>query len=176
MLLVTAVLFGGWVAARRYGVLEQLGIWRSPSERLLSGTPNRQAAEEILAALDEAQIDAAGMTLYVLPVAGTDRSIAYAVLDAAEGFSFTLSRDEDPFIGLMEAMSTGRTAAEAKITRVAIDYRDASGDSLVLLTASTEILQRFRKGEIDQAAMLAAIDGRADLVSLYTDLYLETQR
>jgi hypothetical protein len=166
-------LFGGWVAAVQFGVLERLGLREPPAEKLLSGTPDRAVAEEVLNELHEASIDPTGISLYVLPVEGTDKSVAYAVLDASKGFNFSFSGDEDPFIGLLERLGTGPAAAEANIERVAIDYRDAGGGSLLLLTAPTDALQAFSKGQIDREALLEAIDGKANTVGLYTSLYRE---
>ena len=174
--LVIGLLLGGWVAVVQFGVRERLGLYQPPAEKLLSGTPDRVAAEEILNELHEGHIDPAGISLYVLPIEGTDRSVAYAVLDSAEGFAFSLSGDEDPFIGLLERLGTGPAATEANIDRVAIDYRKASGETLVLLTAPTQALQQFRRGEIDRETMLAAIEGKANLASLYVDLYTELRQ
>lgn len=132
----------------------------------LADEPDRQAAAALLAELEQAGVRTEGLSLYVLPFEGKDGNVALAVLDASQGFRFANSGQEDALIGLMARLATGQAAPQHDITRVAVEYRDAGGTSLLTLTASTEAISGFAAGELDREAFMETVDGRVDLTSL----------
>lgn len=69
-----------------FGLPRRLGLVSTPAERLLSGPPDRQTAASLVEDMKRSGVATTGMELYVLPITGTQESIAYAMLDASQGF------------------------------------------------------------------------------------------
>jgi hypothetical protein len=141
----------------------QLGIWPSGSS-LLAGTPDRTGAAAILDELRADNIDTTGITLYVLPVAGEDSTLAYAVLDTRAGFHFPASVPGGPasLPNLFARLADGTAVTDARVAQVAIEYRDPSGQTLGVLTASVANIHAFVTGTIDQATFSNDLDGNFD--------------
>ncbi len=158
LLLVVVVVVGGLVLR----VPQQLGIWPSGA-KLLEGTPDREAAAAILDEVAAAGVDTTGLSLYVFPVEGRDGALAYAVLDTSAGFHFPTGTDANPLPDLFGRLASGSTVDEAGIEQVAIAYRDESGRTLGVLTASTNVIRQFVAGEIDEAAFSEQLSGDVDL-------------
>ena len=138
----------------------QLGLWPSADSRL-AGTPDRAGAAAILAELQAEGIDTTGLTLYVLPVTGQSGSLAYAILDTSAGFHFPTATDSarNPIPDMFTRLTGGPAATAAKVAQVAIEYRNPTGQSLGVLTASTASIHDFAAGTINQAAFSAALHG-----------------
>lgn len=164
--ILIVLLLVGWVAAVQFRVPERLGLRKPPAERLLSGTPDREAAEAILAEFEEAGVSTEGMGLYVIPVEGRRYNLAVAVLDAAQGFRFERAGDDDVVLGYFERLATGGAADEYRVGRVAIHYLDENGEALLSMTAPAEAIQRFARGEIGRQELMQAMEGKIDLESL----------
>ncbi len=162
LLLVLMLLVVGAGAAMYYRVPERVGLVKSPAERLLSGTPDRRAATELKEELAKGGIDTKGLDIYVLPVAGKESSVAIAVLDSSKGFRFGSSRGRDPLIDFMSQLSTSKTAKEAGIQRVAIDYRNDKGESLLALTTSVDAASGFARGGVSREEFMKKLEGRAN--------------
>ena len=165
-LLLVAILLIGWIAAVQYRLPERLGLRKPPAERLLSGTPDREAAEAILAEFEEAGVSTEGMGLYVIPVEGKGYNLAVAVMDAAQGFRFERTRDEDVVLGFFKRLAIGEAADEYSIGRVTIHYLNEDGEALLSMTAPTQAIQRFARGEIGREELMQAMEGKIDLESL----------
>jgi hypothetical protein len=117
-----------------------------------------------MAQLDQAGVDSTSLTLYILPVEGLDGTLAYAVLDA--GFHFPSSADANPLLDLFTRLASGPTVEAAGIEQVAIEYRDADGRRLGVLTASTDTIRRFIDGQIDEQAFSAQLHGDVDVAAV----------
>jgi hypothetical protein len=143
-------------------VPQQLGIWPSGAT-LLQGTPDREAAAAILDEVAAAGMDTTGLSLYVFPVEGQEGALAYAVLDTSAGFRFPTGTAANPIPDLFGKLSGGSTVDEAGIEQVAIAYRDESGRTLGVLTASTDDIRQFVAGEIDEETFSAQLNGDVDL-------------
>ncbi|HSO28759.1 MAG TPA: hypothetical protein VLS28_02540 [Candidatus Sulfomarinibacteraceae bacterium] len=143
-------------------VPQQLGIWPSGAT-LLAGTPDREAAAAILDEVAAAGVDTTGLSLYVFPVDGRTGTLAYAVLDASAGFGSVAGTDASSIADLFGSLVAGPTVDSARIEQVAIAYRDETGRTLGVLTASTEVIRRFVAGEIDERAFSRQLNGDVDL-------------
>ncbi|MBI4318812.1 MAG: zinc ribbon domain-containing protein [Chloroflexi bacterium] len=162
LLLVLLLLVAGAGAAIFFRVPERIGLVKSPAERLFSGTPDRQAARELKDELARAGVDTKGLDIYVLPVTGKDSSVAIAVMDSSRGFRFGSTRGRDPVIDFMGRLSTSKTAEAAGIKRVAIDYRNEKGESLLALTASVDAASGFARGGVSREEFMQNLEGKAN--------------
>ena len=79
LLLVTAIVM--------FNLPQRIGIVQTPTERLLSSTPDREAAGAMRTELEGLGIDTRGINLYVIPKKDSDKSILYAELDPSDGFN-----------------------------------------------------------------------------------------
>ena len=142
-------------------VPQQIGLIPT-AETLLADTPDREGARELMASMAASGIDTTGMSLYLLPMREGDAVIAYAVLDTSAGFRIPTAADRPGLIEMFVRLADGR-ARELGVTRVAIDYRDANGKSLGLLTAPAEAIARVASGQDDVATFSKSLDGRVDV-------------
>lgn len=160
----------GLVIVLRTNVPERLGLRQSPVERLLSGEPDRQAAQQIMNELGESGMDTRGMSLYVLPIEGQSYGLAYAVLDASQGFHFDRTASGDSVIALLTRMASADATGAYGIGRVAIDYRNSEGIQILTLTAPAQTIRDFAEGRITREAFLQALEGDFDAQELYGEL------
>jgi len=52
------------------------------------------------------------------------------------------------------------------IDRVAVDYRNEKGESLITLTSSSETIQKYKDGSISREAMLQELEGQVNFVEI----------
>jgi pSer/pThr/pTyr-binding forkhead associated (FHA) protein len=147
---------------------QKLGLKESAAERLLSDSPDRVAAAALRDELDQTGIDTQGMEIYVLPFKDRDGSLAYALLDAGEGFQFT-SGLQDPIADTLISMAASQAVQEHDIQRIAIDYRNETGERLLVLTASTSAINGYANGMLSREEFMQALDGEANLVAFYQE-------
>ena len=140
---------------------QQIGLIPT-AETLLADTPDREGAAELMASMQASGIDTTGMSLYLLPMRDGSGAIAYAVLDTAAGFQFPTSANRPGLIEMFVRLADGR-AREMGVTRVAVDYRDGTGASLGLLTASASSIARLASGQDDLDTFSRSLDGRVDV-------------
>jgi hypothetical protein len=168
-LLVVALLLVGWIAAMRWGVLEKLGLRQPIAEQVFAPPPDRQAATALMGALQQAGMNTRGVSVHVLPMAGQEGSVAILTLDASQGFD-----PERLFEGgnsaALERLFEGGSLQDLNVTRLAFDYVDQDGKSIVTLTASTEALRQFSQEEIDEKEFLGAVMGRIDIPALIREV------
>ncbi|MBN1640747.1 MAG: hypothetical protein JXA09_05895 [Anaerolineae bacterium] len=163
--IVVALVVGG-VVLWRSDIPDRLGVRQSPARRLLSGEPDRYAAQQVVDELVAAGVDTQGMWVYVLPVEGKPYRALYALLDASAGFEFDRSSGGDVVLDQLVRLATGDAAAAQDIGRVAIDYRDAEGNQVISLTAPTDAIRAYARGEITQEAFMASLEGQIDLAAM----------
>jgi hypothetical protein len=140
---------------------QQVGLIPT-AETLLADTPDREGAAELMASMQASGIETTGMSLHLLPMREGDAVIAYAVLDTSAGFRFPDAGERPGLIEMFVRLSEGR-ARELGVTRVAVDYRDGTGKSLGLLTASASSIARVASGQDDLETFSRSLDGRVDV-------------
>jgi hypothetical protein len=167
VLLAVVVVLGVFV----FRVPQKLGLVQPPAERLLAGAPDRSTGQAIRDEVAKGGIDVKGMEVYVLPIAGKQISVAYAVLDASKGFRFTKVQGQDPILEYMKRLATTDTVRQEGIERVAIEYRDKKGKVLLTLTATTEAITGFARGAVTREQLIQKIDGNADWPAFYQEVF-----
>jgi hypothetical protein len=163
---ILVALAAGGVVLWRSEIPKRLGVRQSPAQRLLSGPPDRYAAQQIVDELAAAGLDTQGMWVYVLPIEGQSYRAAYAVLDASQGFEFERGSGEDVVVDQLIRLATSDAAAAQNIGRIAIDYRDREGNQVISLTAPTDAIRAYARGEIGQEAFMASLEGQVDLETM----------
>ena len=150
-----------------FNLPQRIGIVQTPTERLLSSTPDREAAEALMADLQGLGIDTQGINLYVIPRKDSDNSILYAELDSSEGFNWeTLGGSRSPIEDAMSLLAELDESGGYGIERIAVDYIDETGDSLAIVTAPTEAILGFENGTITRQQFMQAIEGKVELSTL----------
>jgi hypothetical protein len=156
----------GWVAAIRLGVPEKLGLRKPIAEQVFAGPPDREAAQAIREALIASGLRTRGIEVAILPMAGGGGSAAIFTLDASQGFDLERIGQGQVDWRAVDQLLNGTTLADLNVARVAIDYRNASGNSVLLLTARTDDLRRYARGELTEKEFVRSIMGRVDLQAL----------
>jgi len=148
-----------------FKIPERLGIIKSPTEQLLSQTPDPDAAKKLTEELKKTGISTQGLKVYVIPYKGREGSLAFAVLNASEGFNLQNSGN-DVIMNSMKLLAVSNAAKQNHIQRVAVDYRNKDGKSLITLTASTEAISSFALGKINQEQFMKEVEGMFNLPEL----------
>ena len=140
---------------------QQVGLLPT-AETLLADTPDREGAQALMVSMAASGIDTTGMSLYLLPMRDGSGVIAYAVLDTSAGFRFPDATDRPGIVEMFVRLAEGR-ARELGVTRVAVDYRNGTGASLGVLTASASSIARLASGQDDLKTFSGSLDGRVDI-------------
>lgn len=157
-IIVTAILIG--LALR---LPEKLGIAKSRTEKVFEYTPDRQLAQEMLEAAQASGLSTEGVSLYVFPKKDSDQSAAYAILDQSQGFRLNATSEGDPFLDTMVALVRSQAAGKAKVEHVSVEYKDASGKSLLTLGAPTKAVLDFADKKISQEQFSESLGAKVDL-------------
>jgi hypothetical protein len=169
ILILLLLLVAALGAALYFQVPQKLGLIKSPAERLLSDSPDRETASALMEELAAAGFDLDGVEAYVLPLRDGTGSLAYVVLDASEGFAFPTNLD-DPITDSLEQLAMGNVATEFDIHRVGMEYKSITGESLLTLTASTQTISDYANGRLSREEFLKGIDGEVNWVAFYTEV------
>ena len=151
--LIVLVLAAG--AALYFRVPQNMGLIKSPADKLFTGTPDREKAAVVMQSLQEVGLNTKGVEIYVLPVSGTDRNVAVIVLDASKGFSLTGSRSTDIVKDFTTVVSQ---AQQLGIDRAAVQYRDESGKELASVTVPTDAVLAYSQKRLTDRQLMEKVD------------------
>jgi hypothetical protein len=161
IIVVVALILGIFV----FKVPQKIGLVKPASERLLSQTPDRAAALQIKSDLQKAGLNTTGVDVYVFPEKNSDKSVLLAVLDSSKGFYFSNTGKTDAISDYLIKLASANTTG---INRVAFEYLDSEGNSIVNLTAPTDVILKYSRGQITRAEFLKAIDAKMDISEVAT--------
>ena len=153
-----------------FNLPQRIGLAKTPTEKLISATPDREAAFVIMDDLKAAGTDTRGMEVYIFPVKGTeenpsDDNVAVIVLDAVEGFDFRNFNEQD-LMNYMEKLSSVGQSSGYNIERVVISYGDESGEALLTLTAPTKTILNLSNGSITREQFLQEMEGQVNFAEV----------
>lgn len=158
LIIIIAILFIiGLLVAFFFRIPQKL--MPSPAKKLLNGTPYRAEAALVLQEAATSGMSTEGVSLHILPIKGTNQTVAYAILDASQGFTFQRLGGLDPVSSMMSAFLTGNQAQQMNIKQVSIDYHNDEGKQLFVASAPARAILSFINGDIDQDAFAAQLDG-----------------
>jgi hypothetical protein len=144
---------------------EKLGIVSTPAEALFEQSPDPFAADLLMAELASDGFTPGGAEAWVMPAMQRDGTLAHFVLDESKGFSW-LGDHGSPVESLMVLVSTSQVAADYSIELVGVDYRDSTGDQVVVLVAPTDVVRAYAEGAATREEFLLALDGRSTIEQL----------
>jgi len=144
-----------------FDVPRRMGLIPSHAERLLSGPPDRLTAGALLADFQRAGQPTNGLSVYVLPVKDTKHTLAYIILDPACGYHFVNTGQDNPVLAAFVTVARSKNATD--VGRVAVEFRNVTGETLFVMTAPVEAIRRFADGVITRQQFFAKTDGRGDL-------------
>lgn len=160
VLLVVAAA-GVWISP----LPQRWGLRKSPAERLL-GPPDRRGADAILLGMEAGGLPTEGVYLYVLPLKDESANTLYAVLDSCDGFRFQGGGSHDEIVDYLITLAESPAVAGQNVGRISVDYRDANGESTLALTAPTEAILGFARGEMSSEEFMQVLDGQMDIQQL----------
>lgn len=141
------------------------GLRQSAAQKMFSES-DRAAALDIAAEMSELR-PATGVFYYVLPVKGSGDKVLYLVADASLGFDgIEAAGTEYGPLGYLVQLAERPAVASENITRIALDYRDADGRQIGIITARTSDILAFGSGELSYEAFLERTDGRVRTINL----------
>lgn len=149
--LVAILIFGA-------GLWRRLGIFGPTAEELYSGAPDPFASRVLNQMLSD--IGLTGASALVIPIQESEGQIAVISLDPEQGFDGTGSAagNEQMFMSVIQRMREDNRMQMLGLERVAVDYRDESGQSLVTLTAAQSAVEALAQGEITQDEFLKEVE------------------
>jgi hypothetical protein len=128
---------------------------KSPAEKMFSGTPDRAAAATIMTNLQQAGLNTKGVEVYVVPVTGTNDSVAFVVLDASLGFDINASKSVDPVKDFIKVISATQASS---VNRAAVMYFNEEGQALLTVTVTTADALAFSQNKITAQQLMAKVD------------------
>lgn len=167
-LIVVGVLAGALGSIFYFRVPQRIGLVQPATDRVLSSTPDRSAADALKTEVANAGIDTQGMEFYVIPFKDRPGALAYVVLDSSHGFHFK-SGSSDPLIDFFKQLGQGQAASQNNLTRIAIEYKSQSGASLVNLTAPTDAITAYSNGSLSRQEFLKKLDGQANWTAFFQE-------
>ncbi len=156
-----------WVALVPYRVLQRAGWQESPAEELLGGPPDRAATQALQQAAQAEGLGPQGVRFYVLPLAQSGDRVAFAVLDAAQGYHWDRLLDwEEISQVLLKLSSAGR---DLDLWRLALHYLGEQGELLLTVTVSAQAVQSYQRGSISSDELLLETSVNGDVRRLLAE-------
>ncbi|MGP8079370.1 MAG: hypothetical protein ACLPVI_02535 [Dehalococcoidales bacterium] len=149
-----------------FKVPERIGLIKPAYERVLSQTPDRETAQSIMSAFQNAGVDTTGLTAYVFPEKNSKNSMLLTVADSSQGFDFSNYGTTDPIPEFLVQLAN--SSSTYNIDRVAFEYLDDDGNPVVDVTAPTTAILQYSSGQISETAFLKAIDAKIDFSQFVT--------
>ncbi|NLG29225.1 MAG: hypothetical protein GX557_15045 [Chloroflexi bacterium] len=168
-LLVLVLLLAGWIVAVRSGLLIKLGLKESVAERVLAGPPDRAASAAVMEMLAQSGMNTQGVDVWVLPMAGQSGSLAMVTLDASQGFDLQKMLNATGNGEDVGGLFNEDALEDLNVTRLAFDYVNSEGKSIVTLTAPVQALKEASESE-DEHALVKALMGRVDVPGLVREV------
>lgn len=166
--LVATLIFGA-------GLWRRLGIFGPTAEELYSGAPDPFATRVLNELLSD--VGLAGASALVIPVKESQGQIAVVSLDSEEGFdgTGTAAGNEALFMSVIQRMREDNRMQMLGLERVAVDYVDESGQSLVTLTAEQSAVEALAQGEMSEDEFLKEVEIGIGGLGLREALQLATE-
>jgi hypothetical protein len=168
VLAVLLVIFG-IIAALFYRIPQRLGLMPNKAEKLLVATPDREAADELLAEARARGMSTQGVSLYVLPYKDGNGSVASAIFDSREGFSFSQGGRLNPVGQAFSQIAGGPVAEKLNIERITVTYISAKGEDLMSLSAKRSDSLAFANGSMSEEQFMSVLGGDINLPAVVNE-------
>jgi len=151
-----------------FKVPQNIGLIKSPAEKMFATTPDRAKAATIMTSLQQAGLNTSGVEVYVIPVAGTEHNVAMVVLDASKGFDISKSKSADPVKDFLKVISSAQADG---VTRTGVAYISEEGKQLVTATVPMDAVAAYAKGTITDKQLMEKVDvGTDDIASFISEI------
>ena len=157
------------VAGIIFRVPQRLGIIKTPTELLLSETPDRDAMKTIENELTNAGVNLTGITVGVFPYKDREGNLAVFILDTKEGFKPSIETADSIINYYFTFPAKNSKLKELNIKRVAIDYKSKRGKSLISVTAPIEDINDFVNGKITNEVFMKKTKGHTNFTELINE-------
>lgn len=157
------------------GLWRRFGLLGPTAQELYSGAPDPFASRLLNEILGDAGMS--GASAVVIPIKESEGQIAVISLDTSEGFdgTGTAAGNEALFMDVIQRMREDNRMEMLGLERVAVDYRDESGQSLVTLTAAETAVEALAQGEIGDDDFLKEVEIGIGGLGLREALQLATE-
>ncbi len=149
-----------------FNLPERIGLVKSPAEKLLEPALNERMATSMMEQLESTGINTRGMDIYVIPYKESDANLVVAVFDASQGFDIRNFSREDAITEYLELLAGLDEDGKYNIKRVAVDYKNEEGESLLTLTAPSDTITRYSEGSISRQQFLQELEGQVNFVEV----------
>jgi hypothetical protein len=142
-------------------VPQRLGLIQSPAAAVFANNPDYGTGELAVQELNADGYPTTGLRIYLYdnPDGGT---IAYAVLDASEDFSFDTSASTDPVLDFLGRLSKLQAFQDSDVRYIAYAFRQSDGKVVNIMSTSTEDAQAFEDGSISEDEFVKDLNGWVD--------------
>ena len=161
----------GTALALLFDLPTRLGLISSPAEKMFTEPVDAAAAEMLTQDFEKANQPTKGISFYVLPYKDRGYSLAYVVLDQSQGYRYVDTGFENPVFAAFQLVARSKAVEKAQVYRVAVEFREADGVTLSVLTAPVFAIQQYDAKAIDKKQFIAKVDGHANLARMYKDQY-----
>ncbi len=127
------------------------------ADELLGGTPNYEAAAALSQSLEAIGVPADAMTVYVLPISGTDGSLLVLDLDSDNEAAANMSDQVGQ--NLLPTLATDPEIEKANITRISMNIHstDEQGPLTLVVTLPMDTLVGYVNGTVTDDQMALAV-------------------
>lgn len=135
-------------------LLQAAGLIGQPADVRYGAAPDVYSSEQIQTTLGEFSIQ--GAKVYVIPEQGSNSKTAFIILNASDGFNGfadiapenTQSDVNNRVNEILAVLVDKNRQLDMHISRVAINYRDESGETFMNLTTSMQEVEDYLAGRM----------------------------
>ena len=149
-----------------FNLPQRFGLAKSPAEKLLEPRLNESIARTMKQELAAAGVNTQGMEIYVIPYKDSNENLAVVVLDSSQGFDINNFSQEDAITEYLEMLARLDEEGGYNVKRVAVDYKNENGKSLLKLTAPTDTINSYSDGSISRQQFLSELEGEVNFVEV----------
>ena len=144
--IVFALLVGLYFLAPTIG--QWLGIFGMDAREAYEAAPDLVGSQSLTDTFDD--LDIPGVTVYVIPIKGTNTQGAFVILDVSAGYRGTdpLNSGDDKFLQILQGLVAKNRAENLRLAHITGDFRDQDGETATAFTIDIDSIERFADGKI----------------------------
>jgi hypothetical protein len=139
-----------------FGLGALLPSLRPSARDVYAAAPDLQAGQDVSNALIDSGVE--GASVLVIPIKGSSGQIAIITLDESRGYKGFSSQGPDSLQTVVRNVVQANRAGSYQIERLAIDYRDTSGESSLSFTTTMEAAESYADGTISRQQFMGKVD------------------
>lgn len=138
-------------------LLQRVGVFGRPAEYAYQLAPDLVTSEKLNQKFEERDIP--GVTVYVIPIKDEDSKGAFIILDESKGYQglSPLDDNNEVFFDLLKDLTMSNRNENLNISHVTVDYRDATGKSMLSFTVDQTEIESYVDGETTREEFFAGV-------------------